>query len=113
MNVIAGLCEVQRRLNATHIKAACRSILGADRSGLRSLACNWHGRVCLLASKEWIVTIQNLARVEGFILRHLLLHEVFHYARVEVVAGSLRGHMVIFRVIEKSSTTLIPVILGD
>ena len=65
-----------------------------------------------MAPKEWIVTIQNLARVEGFILRHLLLHEVLHYARVEVVAGSLRRHMVIFWVIEKGSTTLIPVILG-
>ena len=113
MQVVAGLGEVQRRLNATHIQAAWRSILGADWARLRSLACNWHSRVLLLAPKEWIVTIQNLARIESFILRHLLFHEVLHYAWVEVVAGSLRGHMVIFWVIEKGPTTLIPVVLSS
>ena len=66
----------------------------------------------MLAPKEVIVIVQNLARVESFILGHLLFHEVLHYARVEVVAGSLRRHMVIFWVIEKGPTALIPVVLG-
>ena len=54
-----------------------------------------------------IASIQNFARVESLILSHLLLHKVFHDARVEALTGLFVRYVVLLWVIEKCLTILI------
>ena len=54
-----------------------------------------------------IVALEDLACVESIILLHLLLHQMFHDARVPILAGCLIGCMLILRVVEQCFTTLV------
>lgn len=60
-----------------------------------------------LAPQKVVVAVQNLVHVERLVFLHLLLHQVLHDPRVEVVACLLVWNVVLLRVVEKSFAVLI------
>lgn len=60
-----------------------------------------------LSPQEVIVTLQYLAYVKSVVLLHLLLHQVFHNARIEGLAGLFTGHVVLLRVVKHGLAALV------
>lgn len=60
-----------------------------------------------LATQKVVTPVQNLVDVKRLVLLHLLLHEVLHDARVEVLAGLLVRDVVLLRVVQQRFAVLV------